>query len=112
MALGGLRAICSSLFAARGLLGQIETSRPADLAHDPRMIRWQQSVFWAALLLILFLMATWALSRFSARFRTYLLREKGPPTPSDDLWAMHRLPKEVDAPDGPSEDPPPGAPRQ
>lgn len=86
----------SSLALATVLLGQAGTSRPADLAHDPRMIRWQQTIFWSAVVLLVFLIAAWAILRFSVRFRSYVLRDKSPPTPSDDVWSMHRVPKNVE----------------
>jgi hypothetical protein len=53
---------------------------------------------WLLLLLLLlflvFTVATLALVRWSRRFRAVITRRPHPPTPSDDVWRMHRLPEE------------------
>ena len=47
-------------------------------------------------LVIIFAFAGLAWMRWSRRFRIWLLREPRPPTPVDDVWAMHRPPEELE----------------
>ncbi|HKQ50163.1 MAG TPA: hypothetical protein VJZ71_18960 [Phycisphaerae bacterium] len=69
-------------------------SQPASaLSGDERLLHWRQVFFWAAVLLLIFFIAAWVIIRFSLRYRAYLFREKPPPTPSEDVWRMHRVPE-------------------
>jgi len=56
----------------------------------------QNVLFLLLLLVLMFGVASLAFLRFSRRFRRWLLRRPTPPTPADDVWAMHRLPPELD----------------
>ena len=49
-------------------------------------------LFGLLLLAGVFLVSSYAFVRWSRRFRNQILRKPRPPTPSDDVWAMHRLP--------------------
>ena len=42
----------------------------------------------------IFSIGSLAMIRWSRRFRKRLLRKAQPPTPAEDVWAMHRLPNE------------------
>jgi len=48
-------------------------------------------LFWLSATILAFLVATWALLRWSRRFRMLLVRRPDPPTPTPDVWGMHRL---------------------
>ncbi len=52
---------------------------------------------WGLTLLIAFLFAAIAIVVFSRRFLGLLTREKSAPTPSEDVWAMHKPPADFDA---------------
>lgn len=67
------------------------TSNPA---AEHQLFRWRQTFFWAAVLVLIFFISVWVVIRFTLRYRAYLFREKTPPTPSDDVWKMHRLPED------------------
>lgn len=43
--------------------------------------------------MIVFLVASIAIVLFSRRFRQYLSGKKGDPTPTEDVWAMHKAPE-------------------
>ncbi len=49
---------------------------------------------WGVLLVIILVTAMAAIRRFTRRYRAYLLRKRTPPTASDDVWKMHRLPSD------------------
>jgi hypothetical protein len=44
-------------------------------------------------LVLIFMVSSLAFLRWSRRFRRMLLRKPHPPTVSDDVWAMHKLPE-------------------
>ncbi len=46
-------------------------------------------------LFILFLVASLAMARFGRRFMAYITAKPAPPTPSDDVWRMHKVPEEL-----------------
>ncbi len=50
--------------------------------------------FWAIVVVLIFIIAALVIIRFTLRYRAYLFREKLPPTPSEDVWKMHRLPED------------------
>src|ERR1041384_138600 len=56
--------------------------------------RLATALIYASLLLLIFVVASWALLRFTRHYRTYLIRGKRAATPSEDVWAMHRPPPE------------------
>lgn len=57
--------------------------------------RLRQALALLIILILIFTIATLVIVRFSKRYRAYLMDRKAPPTPSDDVWAMHRLPDEA-----------------
>lgn len=61
-----------------------------------RTVRSRQALFWSLILVLIFVIASIAIIRFSVRYRQYLLRKTRPPTPSEDVWQMHKLPREDD----------------
>jgi len=61
----------------------------------------QRVLFWVLVLVGVFGVSTFAFLRWSRRFRNWLLSRPHPPTPAEDLWAMHRLPDEPPADAGP-----------
>ncbi len=48
---------------------------------------------------LVFLVATYAILRASRRFRESLALRKTEHTDADDVWAMHKLPEELDTDD-------------
>lgn len=74
------------------------SSNPAasNLAHDPRMVMWRQTFLWAVVILIIFVAAVAAIIRFTQRFRSLILTGPSEPTPSDDVWAMHKPPEKLE----------------
>jgi hypothetical protein len=67
-------------------------SAPARKKTDPRVARWIRTLYWSLVLIVILLFAAIAIVVFSRRYRAYLLRGRQKPTPSDDIWAMHKLP--------------------
>lgn len=61
----------------------------------------QKVLLWVLVLMGIFGVSTFAFLRWSRRFRNWLLYRPHPPTPADDIWAMHRLPDEPPADTGP-----------
>lgn len=53
-------------------------------------------LLWSGIILLTFLVASFAIHRFSRRYRAMLLRKPSPPTASEDVWKMHRLPETPD----------------
>lgn len=69
---------------------------PATLRHDPRMDRWRRAFGWGLLLMVIFITAAAAIIIFSRRYRAFLQAgDETPATPSDDVWAMHKLPPDA-----------------
>ncbi|MBX3396438.1 MAG: hypothetical protein KF841_13830 [Phycisphaerae bacterium] len=86
--------------ASQGVAGRGE-SQPCDhVAHDDgrrfqddrRVQHWWFTMGWGFLILVTFFAGATAIIVFSRRFRTLLRSEAAPPTPSEDLWAMHKTP--------------------
>jgi hypothetical protein len=48
---------------------------------------------------LVFLLGTYAFLRASRRFRDSLARQKPERTDAGDVWAMHKLPEELEPPD-------------
>lgn len=72
------------------------TSRQESLRDDKRMHRWRRTMLLGLVLLLVFAAGSYAIIRFSRNYRRYLLREPPKPTPTDDVWKMHKLPEEED----------------
>ncbi len=49
---------------------------------------------WLMVLVVIFGAGLLAFLRWSRRYKAWILRNPQPPSPSDDVWAMHRLPEE------------------
>lgn len=60
--------------------------------HSPRTQRWWFTMGWGLLILVTFFTGATAIIIFSRRFRDFLRSESATPTPSEDLWAMHKPP--------------------
>ena len=88
------------------------TTHPAVKKPDPRVLRWSRAMFLTLVLLVIFLFSALAIMVFSRRYQAYLARGRRRPTPSEDVWSMHQLPPDSDAPPDPdspsSPDAPPG----
>lgn len=70
------------------------TTQPAaalSTSLQARLLR--QALFWLVILVIIFLVSTTAFLRWSRHFRRSLARRPHPPTPSEDVWVMHKLPE-------------------
>ena len=70
------------------------TSQPSSMRDDQRMRRWRRTMLLGLLLLVVLAVASVAIIRFSRNYRRYLLQDPRTPTPSDDVWKMHKLPEE------------------
>lgn len=84
-------------------------SAPVSTRRQTELLRWRQTFFWGIVLLIIFLISAGVIIRFSLRYRKYLLSGKSAPTPTEDVWKMHKVPKdELDepGPDEPGDDKP------
>jgi hypothetical protein len=53
-----------------------------------------QMLLYLLLLLLVFVLGSWAIMRGSRRFLGNILRRPAEPTPTSDVWSMHRLPDE------------------
>lgn len=72
------------------------TSQPVPSRPQPHLARWWQSIGWGVLLLVILVASVSAIVVFSRRYTTYLRPESREPTPSDDVWAMHKLTESQD----------------
>lgn len=54
-------------------------------------LRW---LGWIAAIVLIFVVGTLVMLRFSRRFRARMLQQRSPATPVDDVWGMARLPAE------------------
>ena len=89
------------LFAAIWSLPDVPAPQPGATtdpaaAAEARVLRYV--LFLVIILVGIFFVSAFAFLRWSRHFRRTLLRRPSPPTPSSDVWAMHRLPD--DEPDG------------
>jgi hypothetical protein len=76
-------------------------SRPASLREPERSVLARYWLAAAGGLVVVFLMGTWAMVRFRRRMVALITAKPAPPTPSDDVWQMHKLPEDDRA--GPEE---------
>ncbi len=73
--------------------GYDAASQPVSTRRQTELLRWRQTFFWGVVLLIVFLISAVVIIRFSIRYRRYLLSgKKARPTPTEDVWKMHKLP--------------------
>lgn len=64
--------------------------------------KFQYGVLLLSVVIGAFALASYAFVRWSRHFRRWLLHQPPPPTPVEDVWAMHRLPEEgAEQPPGP-----------
>lgn len=83
------------------------TSKPA-LSKEKRrqLIAEAERLFWGVVIFFVLIIAASAIIVFTRVYRTYLIRDSKTPTPDDDVWQMHRLPKELRSAYGLSDDEP------
>jgi hypothetical protein len=68
--------------------------QPVSTRRQTELLRWRQTFFWGVVLLIVFMISAGVIIRFSIRYRRYLLSgKKSRPTPTEDVWKMHKLPE-------------------
>ncbi len=60
---------------------------------EVRILALKHILFWMVVFFLIFAVSTIAFLRWSRRFRRYILRKPQSPTPSEDVWAMHKLPE-------------------
>mgnify|MGYP006908254759 CR=1 FL=1 len=79
--------------------------------EQPELVRTLKAVLLlVAVLVLIFGVSSYAFIRWSRRYRKWLMRRDADPTPSDDVWQMHRLPDDDDdeeeqrGPDGPGKE--------
>jgi len=76
-------------------------SRPASLQEPHETVLARYWLAAAGGLVLVFLLGTWAMVRFRRRMVALITAKPAPPTPSDDVWQMHKLPEDDRAdPDG------------
>jgi len=64
-------------------------------AHNLPLAKAIRDVLVGLLMIVgIFSIGSLAMIRWSRRFRKRLLRKATPPTPVEDVWAMHRLPND------------------
>jgi len=80
------------LVATRGL----PPAKPVIDDPVPMAAVIQKVLFSLLILVLVFCVTMLAFVRFSRRFRQWLLRRPAPPTPAEDVWAMHQLPPDLD----------------
>ncbi|MCH7700162.1 MAG: hypothetical protein IID37_00615 [Planctomycetes bacterium] len=78
---------------------------PASVAQSISPAGYMKVVLLIVGLFMVFVLGGFILIRSSRRYRERLLRRPPPPTPSVDIWKMHRLPDDVES-EFESDDPP------
>jgi TRAP-type C4-dicarboxylate transport system permease small subunit len=56
--------------------------------------QWYRAVIYLVLLVMGLAVCMFALLRLSRRYRERLLRKPDKPTPTPDIWRMHKLPED------------------
>ena len=75
------------------------------LKRDQQARLIQQVLFMLLVLVGILSVSLYAFHLWSRRYRRMLLRKPSPPTPSEDVWAMHQLPENaVEEAHGPDQD--------
>lgn len=69
------------------------TTQVAEISRETKARALRQMLFWLVVLVVIFIFSTTAFLRWSRHFRRSILRKPQPPTPSEDVWAMHKLPE-------------------
>lgn len=88
----------------RGEVVAAEQPSPISASRENRINAMKWLLFWLVIFVIIFAASSFAFLRWSRHFRNTLLRPPRPPSPSEDVWAMHRLPEDLE----PGEDLPRG----
>jgi O-antigen/teichoic acid export membrane protein len=96
LALVGLMLILSGVATAVMYGGHDNIVGPPAPAMPSRTIAQKISniLFLLVLLVGILMVSTYALVRWTRRYRKWLFHKPPRPTPSSDVWAMHRLPPE------------------
>lgn len=68
-------------------------TRPSPIPPAVKARAIRQMLFWLIVLVLVFMVSTMAFLRWSRHYRRSLLRKPKEPTPSEDVWAMHKLPE-------------------
>lgn len=83
-----------------GLMANVTGGRwidlPASVAQSISPVGYMKVVLLIVGLFMVFVLGGFILIRGSRRYRERLLRRPPPPTPSNDIWKMHRLPDDMD----------------
>jgi len=74
----------------------LPSSGPGGLSPGERLVLWRSTLFWGLFILMIFVVAALAIVRFSVRYRRYLSDRRTKPTPTEDVWKMHKLPDDFD----------------
>lgn len=101
LALVGAGLILAGLVLVIDQIHQTMASQQPRLAADrqfPQARAIRNALFLIVFLVGVFSMATLAFLRWSRHFRRWLLHKPPPATPNGDVWAMHRLPEQANAP--------------
>jgi len=72
------------------------TTKAATEQQRNEAARFSETLLWSLVVLVAFFFAAGAIVVFSRRFRTYLTGgRRSDPTPSDDVWQMHKPPSQM-----------------
>ena len=86
---------CETLAESReGFSGS--TVSTTQLSRDQQANVLRQVLFLVVVLVGILGVSLYAFKVWSRRFRQMLLRKPAPPTPNEDVWAMHRLPDDAE----------------
>ena len=66
---------------------------------DRTLAKYMLYLLYLLIFVLVFLFATYAILRASRRFRKSLAKQKPEHTDAGDVWAMHKLPKELETDD-------------
>lgn len=70
----------------------ITASQPAPTPDAQILGRTLRNVLYVLLVLVgVFVVSSYAFIRWSRRYKRWLLRQPGQPTPHEDVWSMHKL---------------------
>lgn len=73
--------------------GPPATTSPSEAARERHLAKWRLVFFWTVVLLIVFVVAAGVIVRFSERFKALIIRGRSKPTPTEDVWLMHKTPE-------------------
>ncbi len=93
--------LLSKLLAGTAWLVQEPESPTEPAGEDAKTLA--TVLVYLLIMVVVFMFGSYALMRASRRFRSSLSRRKADPTEAADVWAMHKVPEELELEDEPGE---------